>query len=249
MVSASIPAKIIKPPGEKVDEVETQVSQVSIFQPTWCTPCDCEYYIPRPLFNQCDPLDSPLLFSHWPQALLELESSSNLKNQLRELHISAVKEVEAGNKKVLIIFVPPPQLKAWQRIQVSVVRELEKKFSGKHVVVIAKRTILPKPSRSSRVQLKQKRPMSRTLTSVHDAYLSDIVYPAEVVGKRARVRLDGSRLYKIHLDRTAQTQVDHKIDTFVAVYKKLTGKDVTFEFPEPIFWLSLGEGSKYNKLK
>ena len=166
---------------------------------------------------------------------MELEASSDLKNQLRELHISAAREVEAGTKKVLIIFVPPPQLKSWQRIQTRVVRELEKKFSGKHVVIIAKRTILPKPSRSSRVQLKQKRPMSRTLTNVHDAYLSDIVFPAEVVGKRTRVRLDGSRLYKIHLDRTAQTQVDHKIDTFVAVYKKLTGKDVTFEFPEPIF--------------
>lgn len=31
MVSASIPAKIIKPPGEKVDEVETQVSQVQCY--------------------------------------------------------------------------------------------------------------------------------------------------------------------------------------------------------------------------
>lgn len=29
MVSSSAPAKIVKPPGEKIDEVETQVSQVS----------------------------------------------------------------------------------------------------------------------------------------------------------------------------------------------------------------------------
>ena len=27
-------------------------------------------------------------------------------------------------------------------------------------------------------------------------------------------------------------QVEHKVDTFGAVYKKLTGKDVNFEFPE-----------------
>jgi len=43
------------------------------------------------------------------------------------------------------------------------VRELEKKFSGKHVVFIAQRRILPKPTRKAN-KLKQKRPISRTLT-------------------------------------------------------------------------------------
>ena len=37
------------------------------------------------------------------------------------------------------------------------VRELEKKFSGKHVVFIAQRRILPKPTRKAN-KLKQKRP-------------------------------------------------------------------------------------------
>lgn len=170
------------------------------------------------------------------QAILELEVGSELKPQLRELHISGAREVDAGaNKKALIVFVPPPQLKMWQRIQTRVVRELEKKFSGKHVVFVAKRTILRKPSRKAAVANKQKRPVSRTLTAVHEAYLSDIVYPAEIVGKRTRIRLDGSRLIKIHLDKSSQTQVDHKTETFTTVYKKLTGKEVTFEFPEPLF--------------
>lgn len=76
---------------------------------------------------------------------------------------------------------------------------------------------------------------SRTLTAVHDAILEDLVYPAEIVGKRFRVKLDGSRLIKVHLDRGNQTSVEHKIPTFESVYKKLTGKEVTFEFPEPLF--------------
>jgi small subunit ribosomal protein S7e len=42
------------------------------------------------------------------------------------------------------------------------VRELEKKFSGKHVVFIAQRRILAKPTRKAN-KLKQKRPRSRTL--------------------------------------------------------------------------------------
>ena len=145
------------------------------------------------------------------QALFELEVNSDLKNQLRELQIVGAKEYEIGDKRALAIFIPPPQLRAWQILQTRIVRELEKKFSGKHVVFVAKRTILPKPSRNSRSNQKQKRPISRTLTSVHDAYLSDLVYPAEIVGKRTRVRLDGSTLTKVHLDKTSQTNIEHKV--------------------------------------
>merc|ERR1739838_771643 len=103
--------------------------------------------------------------------------------------------------------------------------------SGKQVVFIAQRRILPKPTRKAN-KLKQKRPRSRTLQAVHNNILDDLVYPAEIVGKRIRIRLDGSRLFKVHLDKTQQTNIEHKTDTFASVYKKLTGKEVTFEFPE-----------------
>jgi len=167
------------------------------------------------------------------QTLLELEMNSDLKSQLRELHVTAAKEVDVGSgKRAIVIFVPVPQLKAYQKIQTRLVRELEKKFSGRHVVFIAQRRILPKPTKKSRNKQKQKRPRNRTLTSVHSAILDDLVYPAEIVGKRIRVKLDGSRMMKIFLDKAQQTQVEHKVDTFGAVYKKLTGKDVNFEFPE-----------------
>ena len=79
---------------------------------------------------------------------------------------------------------------------------------------------------------KQKRPRSRTLTAVHDAILEDLVFPSEIVGKRIRVKLDGSRLIKVHLDKAQQNNVEHKVETFSGEYKKLTGKDVNFEFPE-----------------
>ena len=166
------------------------------------------------------------------QALLELEMNSDLKQQLRELYITGAKEIDVQGKKAIIIFVPVPQLRSYQKIQTRLVRELEKKFSGKHVVFIAQRRILPKPTRKTRRKNKQKRPISRTLTSVHDAILDDLTFPAEIVGKRIRIKLDGSRLIKVHLDKTQQTNIEHKLDTFGAVYKKLTGKDVNFEFPE-----------------
>ena len=48
-----------------------------------------------------------------------------------------VQEIDVQGKKAIIIMVPVPQLRAYQKIQTRLVRELEKKFSGKHVVFIA----------------------------------------------------------------------------------------------------------------
>merc|ERR1712127_677995 len=149
------------------------------------------------------------------QALLELEMNSELKSQLRELFITGAKEIEAGGKKAIVIFVPVPLLKQFQKIQVRLVRELEKKFSGKHVVVVAQRRILPKPTRKTRSQ-KQMRPRSRTLTAVHDSILEDLVFPSEIVGKSVRVKLDTSRLVKVVLEKAQQTNVEHKLETFAA---------------------------------
>ncbi|CAH2219115.1 40S ribosomal S7 [Pelobates cultripes] len=137
--------------------------------------------------------------------------NSDLKAQLRELNMTAAKKIKVGDgRKAIIIFVPLPQLKSFQKIQVRLVRELEKKFSGKHVVFIAQRSILPKPTRKSCTKNKQKRPRSSTLTAVHDAILEDLVFPSEIVGKRIRVILDGSRLIKVHLEKAQQnTRLKH----------------------------------------
>ena len=48
-----------------------------------------------------------------------------------------MQEIDVQGKKAIIILVPVPQLRAYQKIQTRLVRELEKKFSGKHVVFIA----------------------------------------------------------------------------------------------------------------
>jgi small subunit ribosomal protein S7e len=116
----------------------------------------------------------------------------------------------------------------------SLTRELEKKFSDRHVLIVASRRILPRPKRSnrSRSSQTQKRPRSRTLTAVHDAILTDLVYPVEIVGKRLRTREDGSKILKVVLDEKERGGVDYRLDTYTEVYKRLTGKGVNFEFPQ-----------------
>ena len=48
------------------------------------------------------------------------------------------------------------------------------------VILIATRRIVRPPKKGSAVQ----RPRTRTLTAVHDAVLEDMVFPAQIVGKR-----------------------------------------------------------------
>ncbi|KAF8529147.1 ribosomal protein S7e [Hysterangium stoloniferum] len=165
------------------------------------------------------------------QALIDLENNvPDLKAELRPLQISAAREVDVkGGKKAIVVFVPVPQLKAFHKVQGRLTRELEKKFSDRHVVFIAQRRMLRKPTRTSRV--KQKRPRSRTLTNVHERILEDLVFPTEITGKRTRVSVDGSKLLRVFLDPKDSTSLEYKLDSFSSVYRRLTGKDVVFEFP------------------
>jgi len=162
---------------------------------------------------------------------LELTGNSDLKADLRELYISGAKELDVtGGTKAIIISVPFPLLKRFKSVQTRLVRELEKKFSGKHVLFVGARRILPREKKNNRVK-RQQRPRSRTLTKVHEALLDDLVFPTEIVAKRTRIRVDGSRTIKVFLDRRDQKDVEHKLSTYSTVYKKLTGKDVSFQFP------------------
>ncbi|KAL8143109.1 hypothetical protein V2J09_016141 [Rumex salicifolius] len=163
------------------------------------------------------------------QALFDLENTnSELKSDLKDLYINTAVQIDvSGSKKVVVIHVPYRLRKAFKKIHVRLVRELEKKFSGKDVIVIATRRTVRPPKKGSAA----KRPRSRTLTSVHEGVLEDVVQPAEIVGKRVRYRLDGSKIMKVFLDPKARNDTEYKLDSYSAVYRKLCGKDVVFEYP------------------
>ena len=122
-------------------------------------------------------------------------------------------------------------------VKVQLVGELEKRFAGQHVLLVAQRKIEDKEKHSNRKASKgqvrrpltaltaftgpeycyhtkcadgvqhclmllmrwwvhsllQVRPRSRTLTSVHEAILDDLVFPANICGKRTRHALDANK--------------------------------------------------------
>ncbi|GAB2214726.1 hypothetical protein Droror1_Dr00019088 [Drosera rotundifolia] len=163
------------------------------------------------------------------QAMFDLENTNNeLKGDLKDLFINSATQIDiSGGHKAVVIHVPYRLRKAYRKIHVRLVRELEKKFSGKDVILIATRKILRPPKKGSAA----KRPRSRTLTSVHENILEDLVQPAEIVGKRVRFRLDGSKVMKVFLDPKARNDTEYKLESFSGVYRKLCGKDVVFEYP------------------
>merc|ERR1712112_528416 len=97
----------------------------------------------------------------------------------------------------------------------------EKKMEKCFVMFVANRTILNKNFR----------PRTRTLTSVHEQILEDIVAPTEIVGKRTRCCVDGSKLHKILLNPKEKDTTEEKLGAFTVVYKTLTNKETNFSYP------------------
>ena len=160
---------------------------------------------------------------------LEL-NAAEIKPTLRNLYINAAKEVDVSpTKKAIVISVPYKLLQQFHKIQPKIIRELEKKFSGKHIMIVANRTILGK-SYSRKAGVKGPRPRSRTLTKVHESILEDLVFPTEIVGKRTRCKVDGTKTTKVFLDNKDKNNIESKLETFASVYAKLTNKAVQFAF-------------------
>eukprot|EP00484_Ammonia_sp_Unknown_P002605 CAMPEP_0197052848 /NCGR_PEP_ID=MMETSP1384-20130603/27252_1 /TAXON_ID=29189 /ORGANISM="Ammonia sp." /LENGTH=264 /DNA_ID=CAMNT_0042485659 /DNA_START=32 /DNA_END=826 /DNA_ORIENTATION=+ len=165
------------------------------------------------------------------QLLVDLEASSkDLKPHLRDLGIVSARKIPVtATKKAIVIFVPNLQHARWQKLQDRLVRELEKKFNDEDVIFIAQRKVMKLCQINPKTNAP--RPRTQTITAVQKAILDDVVYPTKIVGKRTRFRVGGRRLLKVYLDPKDSKDIETRIPTFEAVYRKLTKKNVSFLFP------------------
>ncbi|KAL0476827.1 ribosomal protein S7 [Acrasis kona] len=161
------------------------------------------------------------------QAIFDLEvNNKDLKAELQPLTFSSAKEVKVGkDKSAIIVFVPVRQIQAWKKVQGRLVRELEKKFSGKTILMVGQRKALSKPT-SNKVH----RPRARNLAEVQERLMEDVAHPVEIVGRRTRFRTDGGQHIRIFLDSKEKNNFESKLHTLSVVYRMLTGKRVTYEF-------------------
>ena len=163
---------------------------------------------------------------------LETSANATFSAGLKGLHFSKASEAELeGGRKAVVIFVPPPMLAEFRKVQKALLEELEKKFSNNvHFLLVANRTMVPPGLWQRSKVLSGVRPRSRTLTHVQDSLLDDMLFPVEIAGKRTKVKTDGSRLIKVLLGKKDADACEGKADAFAVVYKKLTNRDVAFEF-------------------
>ncbi|CAK71976.1 unnamed protein product (macronuclear) [Paramecium tetraurelia] len=146
--------------------------------------------------------------------------------------------------QVYLVFIPHPCLSIYNKVSSKLLPELEKRLKAT-ILVVAKRTIESKWVKSHRSQT---RPNSRTLTSVYDGLLDDLVAPSTILGRRTRVRVDGTKFYRIFLDEQDKNEVEPRLDAIKAVYKLLTTRELEFEFRrDDVFYSKRGGAKKATK--
>lgn len=165
-------------------------------------------------------------------AFQELQTQhTELREDLKQVFIASAVQFQATfreqTRRAVLITLHFKSRAAERKIHQTLVQELEKKFKVP-VVIVFQRTILPK---YLKMKGQQRRPRSRTLTAVHDALLEDVLFPFDILGRRTRVKVNGSKLFKVLLDPKDREVLQDKAETLAAVYRTLTNKEVVFEFP------------------
>eukprot|EP01022_Parablepharisma_sp_SALTPOND_P008017 TRINITY_DN135078_c0_g1_i1.p5 TRINITY_DN135078_c0_g1~~TRINITY_DN135078_c0_g1_i1.p5 ORF type:complete len:171 (-),score=6.22 TRINITY_DN135078_c0_g1_i1:73-585(-) len=56
------------------------------------------------------------------------------------------------------------------------------------------------------------------------------IYPYEIVGRRLRIKTDGTQIHKVHLKEEDRKTLEHKLEVLAMLYKKMTNKNLSFEF-------------------
>ncbi|EAN83877.1 ribosomal protein S7, putative [Trypanosoma cruzi] len=164
------------------------------------------------------------------KALFELEAThKTLRTQLPRFHINTVRTLSSPRfrRTATVVFYPLRFLMLVRKIQRTLTAELEKRFPGSIVVLVAQRKITKRPKDVYKLQKVQR---SRTSVAVFENILNDLIYPCDVMGRRWRCRTDGTKVMKVFLDSRDRKRVESRLPIIAHVYKQLTHRTVSFGF-------------------
>ena len=158
------------------------------------------------------------------------------------IKINKVVEIPLGkDKPAFLIFVNyRSQRTLLTNLYKKLVVDLEKKLKTT-VLIVAARNI---ESRWIKVNKTQKRSNSRTLTNVYQEYLNELLLPGSIISSRTRVRLDGSSITKITLDKADQHFLEERVPAIRAAYKKLTSREIEVDFQKEATYYVLKKGER-----
>merc|ERR1711998_49571 len=166
------------------------------------------------------------------------QSSSENREDFKNIYIAGATEFQINqlgkrDKRVVLIYVPYPSLKSAQKLHFKIVNEIQKRKSIQ-AFITAKRTIL---SRWIKAHHSQKRPRSRTLTSVFDAILDDLLVPGNITARRIRHKLNGKLTYKIWVNEENKPYLEDRADAITQIYENLTHRSIDIDFKnEPKYY-------------
>lgn len=158
------------------------------------------------------------------------------------IEVNKVVEIPNGKEKpiALVYFSHKTHKVLLTPLYKKFVAELEKKLKT-IVLLVAARNIQSRWVKKNRTQ---KRPFSRTLTSVQEALLDELLLPGTIISDRVRVRLDGSQVRKIVIDKAEQHFLEERADAIKNTFKKLTTRDIEISFEKEPVYYTLKQGQK-----
>ena len=162
--------------------------------------------------------------------VVDLTKASDIKKTVRTDIVKAVKEMKVQNENdkktysALVVYLPFTYNKNYKSLIPKIINDVQQKKKLPTFIVVD-RTVIHKKS-----DFNQKIPRNRTLTSVYDSILEDLISPGIVIGKRMRYHLNGSQHIKVFLNEECRAYIQDKTSIISQIYKKLTNRTVTFEF-------------------
>merc|ERR1711953_1572739 len=159
------------------------------------------------------------------------QSSSENREDFKNIYIAGAREFQINqlgkrDKRVVLIYVPYPSLKSAQKLHYKIVTEIQKRKSIQ-AFITAKRTI---QSKWIKVHHSQTRPRSRTLTSVFDSILDDLLVPGNITARRVRHKLNGKLIYKIWVNEENRPYLEERADAISQIYESLTHRNIEIDF-------------------